>query len=142
MAGITTWEGSMAISRQREESAAQGFGERTRCLVRFKGLHPEMGASIPWPRPMSEEAAGMDLCAAIDESIALAPGERVIVPCGFAMALPSGFEAQVRPRSGLALKHGITVLNSPGTIDSDYRGEVRVILMNHGKEAFSIRRGE
>lgn len=86
-------------------------------------------------------AAGMDLSAAIDEPLVIAPGARALVPCGFAMALPHGFEAQVRPRSGLAAKHGVTVLNAPGTIDSDYRGEVKVILVNHGREPFTVTRG-
>lgn len=89
-------------------------------------------------------AAGVDLLAAlgISETVTIASGARAIVPCGFAMALPPGYEAQVRPRSGLAAKHGVTVLNAPGTIDADYRGEVKVILINHGSEAFEIRRGD
>jgi dUTP diphosphatase len=86
-------------------------------------------------------AAGMDLSAAIDTPLVIAAGAVVLVPCGFAIALPHGFEAQVRPRSGLAAKHGITVLNAPGTIDSDYRGEVKVILINHGAQAFSVTPG-
>lgn len=90
------------------------------------------------------EAAGMDLAAALpeDEPLTLAPLARAAVPTGFAMALPVGFEAQVRPRSGLAAKHGVTVLNAPGTIDSDYRGEVKVLLVNLSDTAFTIRRGE
>ena len=84
----------------------------------------------------------MDLFAAVDDPVDLAPGDKTMVPTGFAMALPAGFEAQVRPRSGLAAKHGITVLNTPGTIDSDYRGEVKVILINLGSAAFEIKRGE
>ena len=89
-------------------------------------------------------SAGMDLRAAIgaDEVVTLAPGARALIPTGLKIALEPGYEAQVRPRSGLALKHGITTLNSPGTIDSDYRGEVGVILINHGQEAFDIKRGE
>lgn len=83
-------------------------------------------------------AAGMDLSAAIDEPMVLEPGRTALVPCGFAIALPHGFEAQVRPRSGLAAKHGVTVLNAPGTIDCDYRGEVKAILINHGSEPFMI----
>lgn len=89
-------------------------------------------------------SAGMDLRAAVAEGapITLKPGERTLAPTGLAIALPTGYEAQIRPRSGLALKHGITCLNSPGTIDADYRGEVKVILINHGQEPFVIRRGE
>jgi len=86
-------------------------------------------------------AAGMDLSAAIEEPIVLAPGRTALVPCGFAIALPHGFEAQVRPRSGLAAKHAVTVLNAPGTIDCDYRGEVKAILINHGGEPFTITPG-
>lgn len=92
------------------------------------------------PRYASEGSAGMDLMAAISQDWVLSVGERLVVPCGIAFALPLGFEAQVRPRSGLALKHGITCLNAPGTIDSDYRGEIKVILVNHGKDDFTISR--
>jgi dUTP pyrophosphatase len=99
---------------------------------------------LPLPAYETAGAAGMDLRAAVaeDAPITLSPGERRLVPTGFSIALPQGFEAQVRPRSGLALKHGLTCLNSPGTIDSDYRGEVGVILINHGQEPFVIHRGE
>lgn len=101
------------------------------------------GADLPLPAYQTEGAAGADLVAAVpaDAPIRLAPGARALVPTGFAMALPPGFEAQVRPRSGLALKHAVTVLNSPGTIDCDYRGEVQVLLINHGCEPFDITRG-
>jgi dUTP pyrophosphatase len=97
---------------------------------------------VPAPRYQTEGAAGLDLCAALAEPITLAPGERALVPAGWAVAIPPGFEGQVRPRSGLALRHGIGCLNSPGTVDADYRGEVMVILVNHGAEAFVVRRGE
>ncbi len=100
------------------------------------------GAELPLPAYATLESAGLDLLAAIAEPIVLAPGERRLVPTGLALALPAGFEAQVRPRSGLALKHGLTVLNAPGTIDADYRGEVGVVLINHGQAAFTINRGE
>lgn len=89
----------------------------------------------------TDGSAGLDLPAAIDNEFELAPGARAAVPCGIALALPEGFEAQVRPRSGLALHHGITVLNTPGTVDSDYRGEIRAILINHGDTPFRITRG-
>ena len=91
---------------------------------------------------MSEGAAGFDLHAAVDDTVSAAPGAIVMIPCGFAMALPFGFEAQVRPRSGLASRHGITLPNSPGTIDADYRGEVKVPLINHGRESFTVSRGD
>jgi dUTP pyrophosphatase len=93
------------------------------------------------PAYATEHAAGMDLCAAVSNDITLQPGQRALVPTGLAMALPEGYEAQVRPRSGLAIKHGVTVLNSPGTIDADYRGEVQVILANLGTEPFTVTRG-
>ena len=96
---------------------------------------------LPLPQYMSQSAAGMDICAACDEDITIAPGQIKLIPTGIYMALPVGYEAQVRPRSGLALKHGITVTNSPGTIDADYRGEVCVILGNIGQEEFVITRG-
>ena len=98
------------------------------------------GEGLPIPVYASEYAAGLDVVAA--EDVSLAPGGRHAVATGFAIAIPHGFEVQVRPRSGLALKHGITCLNTPGTIDSDYRGEVKVILANLGSEAFDVRRGE
>ncbi|MGE5475031.1 MAG: dUTP diphosphatase [Bacteroidales bacterium] len=98
-------------------------------------------ADLALPRYESEHAAGLDLAACVPADITLAPGKRALVPTGFAIALPPGYEAQVRPRSGLAAKHGITVLNSPGTIDADYRGELAVILINLGEGAFTISRG-
>ena len=97
---------------------------------------------LPLPRYMTEGAAGMDLCAHVHNEIVVKPRQRVLVPCGFKMAMPFGYEAQVRPRSGLALKYGISMPNAPGTIDADYRGEVSVPLINHGEEDFVIRRGD
>jgi dUTP pyrophosphatase len=94
--------------------------------------------AFPLPEYFSEGAAGMDLSAVLPAPEILAPGAFRLIPCGFAIALPPGFEAQIRPRSGLASKHGVTVLNAPGTIDSDYRGEVKVLLVNHGPEPFSV----
>jgi dUTP pyrophosphatase len=101
------------------------------------------GAGLPLPAYQTAHAAGLDLAAAVpaDAPVALAPGERGLVPTGFAIALPEGFEAQVRPRSGLAVHHGVTVLNTPGTIDADYRGEIQVILINLGAEPFTVTRG-
>jgi dUTP pyrophosphatase len=102
------------------------------------------GEGLALPAYQTEHAAGLDLLAAVAEEtpLMLSPGARALVPTGLAIALPPGFEGQVRPRSGLAAKHGVTVLNSPGTIDADYRGEVSVILINHGEEPFLVRRGE
>lgn len=100
------------------------------------------GDGISLPRYASAGAAGMDLAAALEGPLTLQPGERAAVPTGIALALPEGYEAQVRPRSGLALKHGLTVLNSPGTIDADYRGEIQVILANLGAEPVTLARGE
>ena len=88
------------------------------------------------------DSAGMDVQAAVETSIVLEPGERDLIPTGLIAEIPRGFEIQVRPRSGLALKHGISLVNSPGTIDSDYRGEIKIIMINHGKESFTIKRGE
>jgi dUTP pyrophosphatase len=101
------------------------------------------GAGLPLPRYQSAHAAGIDLAAAVaaDAPVTLAPGARSLIPTGFAIALPEGFEAQVRPRSGLAAHHGVTVLNTPGTIDADYRGEIQVILVNLGAEPFTVMRG-
>jgi len=94
------------------------------------------------PRKMSEQASGYDLFAAVTEEVVLAPGQRALIPTGIAIAMPEGLEAQIRPRSGLALKHGITCLNTPGTIDADYRGEIKVLLINLGQEPFAIARNE
>jgi dUTP pyrophosphatase len=100
------------------------------------------GADLPLPAYATAQSAGLDLIAAVSSDVTLAPGTRQLIPTGLAIALPAGFEAQVRPRSGLALKHGVTVLNSPGTIDADYRGEVQVLLVNHGTQPFVVKRGD
>lgn len=104
--------------------------------VRVQRVRPS--CSAPLPRYMTAGAAGMDLAADLDAPVTLAPGERRAIPTGYAFEIPHGYELQVRPRSGLALKHGITLPNSPGTIDSDYRGEVQVILLNAGNEPFDV----
>jgi len=106
--------------------------------IRIRRL--EHGADLPLPLYATNGAAGMDVVAA--EELDLVPGQRHAVATGFAMAIPAGYEVQVRPRSGLALNHGVTVPNTPGTIDSDYRGELKVIMINHGDKAFAIKRGE
>ena len=97
---------------------------------------------IPLPKYQTDGSAGIDLPAAIEGSASIDPGARLLIPTGFAFSIPHAYEGQVRPRSGLALKHGVTVLNSPGTIDSDYRGEVLVLLINHGSETFFFERGD
>jgi dUTP pyrophosphatase len=97
--------------------------------------------NLELPAYATEHSAGMDLCAAVQDDIVLEPGQRKLIPTGISIALPEGYEAQVRPRSGLAVKQGVTVLNSPGTIDADYRGEVQVILVNLGDAAFTVLRG-
>jgi dUTP pyrophosphatase len=109
--------------------------------IEIKRLRPSQN-SIALPRYVTEGAAGMDLCADIENDLQLAPLERALIPTGFAMALPAGFEAQIRPRSGLALKQGLTLVNSPGTIDSDYRGEIQLIAINLGTEPIVIQRGQ
>jgi dUTP pyrophosphatase len=106
--------------------------------VKVKKLHPD--AIVP--AYMTEHAAGMDLCTVIEEPLALAPGERTLLPTGLAMEIPPGYEGQVRPRSGLALKKGIALVNSPGTIDADYRGEIGIIVINHGNRPVEIMPGD
>ncbi|MCR9096359.1 MAG: dUTP diphosphatase [bacterium] len=110
--------------------------------VRVEILREAHAADLPLPQAESEAAAGVDLRAAVTEPVTLAPGERRLIPTGLRIALPVGFEAQVRPRSGLALRHGILIPNSPGTVDADYRGELQVLLMNGGAEDFEISRGD
>lgn len=110
--------------------------------IKFLRLRPKPDADIPLPRYMTPHAAGMDISAAVENDLALEPGAITLIPTGFAIALPYGFEAQIRPRSGLAVKHGITVINSPGTIDSDYRGEVMIAVINLGKKKYFFHRGD
>jgi dUTP pyrophosphatase len=111
-------------------------------VVRVKRL--PHGEGLPLPSYQSAHAAGLDMVAGVPEGqpVELKPGARALIPTGFALELPVGFEAQVRPRSGLAIKHGVTLLNSPGTVDADYRGELMVILVNHGREPFIVRRAD
>ena len=99
------------------------------------------GADLPLPEYATLDSAGVDLLAAVSEDVSLGPGERTLIPTGIALSLPRGYEAQIRPRSGLALKNGLTLLNTPGTIDADYRGEIGVILANLGQETFVVERG-
>jgi dUTP pyrophosphatase len=108
-------------------------------MMRIKRLAGSEG--LPLPMRMSEHAAGFDLPAAVPQPLALAPMQIALIPCGFAMALPEGYEAQIRPRSGLATRHGITLVNTPGTIDADYRGQVQVPVINLGQAPFTIERG-
>ncbi len=115
-----------------------GPGGTVRVLVR---VEPE-GRGLDLPRYQSEHAAGMDLLAAIEQDLLLAPGERALVSTGVALAIPAGYEGQVRPRSGLAIRDGITLLNAPGTIDADYRGTLKIVIINHGAAPVLIRRGE
>ncbi len=110
--------------------------------IHITRLRPDIDADIPLPRYMTPLAAGMDLCAAVPMECVLPPGAIELIPTGFAIALPPGFEAQIRPRSGLAVKHGIGLINSPGTIDADYRGEIKIALINLGSETYTIQRGD
>ena len=110
--------------------------------IQIMRLRPEQDADIPLPRYMTSDAAGMDVCAAVQQDTVLEAGQIRLLPTGFAIALPRGYEAQVRPRSGLAVKHGIGMINAPGTIDSDYRGEVMIALINLGRSAYTVRRGD
>jgi dUTP pyrophosphatase len=102
----------------------------------------EHAEGLPLPQRMTTGSSGCDVCAAVETPLNMQPGERVLVPTGFCFEIPEGFEVQVRPRSGLAIKHGITILNAPGTIDADYRGEVKIILVNLSSEVFTISRGD
>ncbi len=111
-------------------------------ILSFQRLRAEEDNDIPLPRYMTPQAAGMDLHAAVGRPVTIAPGGIALIPTGFAMALPPGFEGQIRPRSGLAVKYGIGLINSPGTIDSDYRGEVKIPLINLGDSAFTVQRGD
>jgi dUTP pyrophosphatase len=110
--------------------------------VKIKRIRPQEDSDLPSPRYMTEKSSGMDLYAAVNEEIFLNPGQRRLIPTGIAVSVPEGYEAQVRPRSGLALRDGITLANTPGTIDADYRGEIGVILINHGENPFQVKRGD
>ncbi len=112
----------------------------TTTRVQLLRLRPETDGDIPLPNYMTAQSAGLDLCAALAEDLVMDAGDIALIPTGFAVELPPGHEAQIRPRSGLAVKHGITVVNSPGTIDADYRGEIRVGLINLGRAPYTIRR--
>jgi len=114
----------------------------TSLVIKFLRLRPESDSDIPLPRYMTPQSAGMDICAAVAEALLLGKGEIAMLPTGFAMALPQGYEAQIRPRSGLAVKHGIGLINSPGTIDADYRGEVMIAVINLGPKPYSFHRGD
>ncbi|MGD9056647.1 MAG: dUTP diphosphatase [Desulfobacterales bacterium] len=111
-------------------------------VIKILRLRPDADADIPLPRYMTPQSAGMDLCAAIKQDLVLDNGDRALIPTGFAIALPTGFEAQIRPRSGLAIKHGIGLINSPGTIDADYRGEIKIAVINLGSGPYTFQRGD
>jgi dUTP pyrophosphatase len=134
------------LSRLREEwKAPNSLPLRTGTppvTIAVKRVRQSGEGPLPLPAYQTPDASGMDLMADIGKPVRLEPGERALVPTGLAVQIPPGFEAQIRPRSGLALRHGVTLLNSPGTIDADYRGEVQVLLINLGSTAFTVRRGE
>jgi dUTP pyrophosphatase len=111
-------------------------------VVKILRLRPDLDADIPLPRYMTSQSAGMDICAAIPNDVVLKKGALTLIPTGFAIALPVGFEAQIRPRSGLAVKHGIGLINSPGTIDADYRGEIMIAVINLGAQSYTFHRGD
>jgi dUTP pyrophosphatase len=111
-------------------------------VIKFRRLHPDTDADIPLPRYMTPGASGMDIHIAVPETLTLSPGAIALLPTGFSMALPPGYEAQIRPRSGLAVKYGIGLINSPGTIDADYRGEVKIAVINWGDREYQVRRGD
>ena len=111
-------------------------------FIKFLRLRPESDADIPLPRYMTPKAAGMDICAAIEKDLVLEKGDIELIPTGFAVAIPEGFEIQIRPRSGLAVNHGIGIINSPGTIDADYRGEIKIAVINLGGKKYTVKRGD
>jgi len=111
-------------------------------IIRCCRVRPEKDADIPLPQYMTPHSAGMDICAAVESPVLLQPGDIALIPSGFAISLPTDFEAQIRPRSGLAVNHGITIINAPGTIDADYRGEIKIGIINLGKAAYTIQRGD
>jgi dUTP pyrophosphatase len=111
-------------------------------IIKILRLRPDTDSDIPLPRYMTSQSAGMDLCAAIKEDLVLNKGELTLIPTGFAIALPEGFEAQIRPRSGLAIKQGIGLINSPGTIDTDYRGEIKIAVINLGGKPYTFHRAD
>ncbi|MEW6188122.1 MAG: dUTP diphosphatase [Thermodesulfobacteriota bacterium] len=111
-------------------------------ILKIRRLHPEKDRDLAIPEYMSPQASGLDLPAAVEADLTLNPGEIRLIPTGLALAIPPGFEGQIRPRSGLALKHGLTLINSPGTIDSDYRGEIGLAMVNLGSKPYTIRRGD
>lgn len=113
-----------------------------RTVARVKIVRLPQGRDLPLPRRATSQSAGFDLQACIDSSVEIRPGDRALVPTGIAVALPRGYEAQIRPRSGLALRSGLTLLNTPGTVDADYRGEVRLIVVNLGREPVTVHRGD
>lgn len=125
------------VTKLPNENKGRRAGDNIK--VALKPLENAVGLQLP--AYATSRSAGMDLTAALEEALEIGPGERALIPTGLSIALPDGFEAQIRPRSGLAIKHGLTVLNAPGTIDADYRGEIKVVLINHGKEPFTIERG-
>jgi len=110
--------------------------------VKVKRVRGDKDQDLPLPRYLTQSSSGMDLFAAVVEEVTLEPGERKLIPTGIALSIPEGYEGQVRPRSGLALKDGVTLVNTPGTIDSDYRGEVGVLLINFGRQPFKVKRGD
>jgi dUTP pyrophosphatase len=133
---------SGAVAARRRSSSPSAPGRVAPARVRVAVSRLAGAEDMPLPRYATEGAAGADLAAAVDGELVIEPGARVLVPTGLCIALPPGYEAQVRPRSGLALRHGVTLPNAPGTIDADYRGEVRVLLQNTGAEPFAVRRGD
>ncbi len=129
-------------TRAEPSPGAEGWGLTSGSEITIQVRRVRASADIPLPRYMTEGSSGMDLCADVEGDLVIGPLERALVPTGIAVSVPAGFEIQVRPRSGLALRWGVTLLNSPGTIDSDYRGEISLIVVNLGREAFRVTRGQ
>jgi dUTP pyrophosphatase len=128
-----------------DETNARNEKTKKTCLMKPVRVAIERlsgSEDLPLPRYMTDHAAGMDIVAAVAAEVVIVPGERALIPTGIAIALPEGYEAQIRPRSGLALRNGVTLVNTPGTIDADYRGEIQIIVINHGTEPFVVCRGD
>jgi len=147
--GIINPATTLVIARQRHRDLRPAGAESRNPekamrfpVIKIFRLRPELDADIPLPQYMTPQAAGMDMCAAIEADVILAKGAITLLPTGLAIALPEGFEAQIRPRSGLAVKHGIGLINSPGTIDADYRGEVKIAVINLGDRPYTFHRGD
>lgn len=142
MADSITWTSAIFVSGASNEKINRYDSIMDKIVLQIKWLDPDQNNDLNLPSYETPGSAGMDVEAAVTETVELAPGEIKLIPTGLSAAIPEGYEIQVRPRSGLAIKYGVTLINSPGTIDSDYRGEIRIGLINHGSLLFKVNRGD